>query len=340
MAPGCAWFAAATPGGNVDFFDGGTGKHLGRLPATSAFAITPDSKTIVREAAGGLGTSYGLQVWDLETGKPSTVPEVPIGSVVGTWVGKRCALRHMNALGNIPARYLLYDLDFHTHTHAFEPVLGFDVRNDPFGRAWMTSPKPAAGKVWKPVQLAGKDGFERTLAFGPGSTIRVSVDAGTDVASRQIARQAAETLQRRGVKIGRDGWLLRADHTVGRGSQTFSNPATGKEDSAVVALNITWRLIGPDGTEVWQGSEGGTFDPFRSKYVVVGSRKGQFGTNSSWSMVELDFGGKNAESAQLEEILEHMLQRRNALPPEFPVCVAKGANGLERLPILGKLDSP
>ncbi len=55
-------------------------------------------------------------------------------------------------------------------------------------------------------------------------------------------------------------------------------------------------------------------------------------------MVELDFGGKDARSAQIEEILEQMLTRRQALPAGLPVCVAKNANGYEPLPIKEKVD--
>jgi hypothetical protein len=117
------------------------------------------------------------------------------------------------------------------------------------------------------------------------------------------------------------------------------DPRTEKETISVAALTVTWKLVAPDGTEVWQGSEGGSFDPFRSKYVIVGSRKGQFSINGGgFQRVDLDFGGKDPQTAQIEEILEQMLPRRQGCPVGLPACVAKGPNGLEPLPLRRKPD--
>src|SRR5262249_9150528 len=160
------------------------------------FSLAPDGKTLVRE-------SPGLDVWDLETGKRSIAPEIPIGLVLGPWVGPRCILRFMNALGNTPARYLLYDLDVHTHTFAFADVPPIEVRNDSLGGAWMALSGPAdrgpnnAPSGWGPVRLPGKDGFRRELVFGPGSTIRVEIDVGHRTYGQQIAQETAKQLQRR-----------------------------------------------------------------------------------------------------------------------------------------------
>ena len=340
LAPGWSWLLATTPGGNLDFFDAATGKPLGRIPGPSTFSLAPDGKTLVRELPAGRNVASGIDVWDLETGKRTPTPEVPIGMVLGPWVGPRCLLRHMDAQFNLPARYLLYDLDMHTHTYAFDLVPPIDVRNDSLGRAWMARPKPAGGGPknapagWGPVQLPGKDGFRRELAFGPGSTIRVEINVGNRTYNPKIARQTAEQLQRRGLKIGRDGWILRADHTVGTGSRKYAHPWSGKETISVASLNITWKLIAPDGTEVWQGSDGGSFNPFNSKYVKVGSRKSQFAPGGGgFQQVELDYDGKDAQSAQIEEILEQTLIYRQTLPAGLPACVARNGTGYEALPI-------
>jgi hypothetical protein len=329
LAPGGAWLAAATPGGNVDFFDGATGKHLGRLPTGAAFAISPDCTRLVRE---------GIQVWDLETGKRTTIPEVPMGLAGGPWVGPRCLLRYHAISGNTPGQYLLYDLDVHTHTVSFADVPPIEIKNDVFGRSWMgrtaaaAVPRPDTG--WIPARIPGMDGLKRELAFGPGSTIRVEVDVGIEASNQAFAKQAAEQLQRRGLKIGRDGWILRADHKVGSGNQKFMDPLTEKETVSVTALTITWKLISPEGTEVWQDQEGRAFNPFSSKYVVVGSRRGQFSmTGGGFQRVDLDFQGKDPVTAQVEEILEQMRPHRQGLPAGMPACVVKGENGLQALPI-------
>jgi hypothetical protein len=342
LAPGWTWLLATTPGGNLDFFDAASGLPLGRIPGPTTFSLAPDGKTLVCQPPTGPHIVYRIDVWDLGTGKRARTPEVPIGMVLGPWVGPRCLLRSMDAQFNTPARYLLYDLDVHTHTYAFAVAPPIDVRNDSLGRAWMARPKPAgdgrknAPAGWGPVQLPGTDGFRRELAFGPGSTIRVEIDVGNRTYNQKIARQTAELLQRRGLKIGRDGWLLRTDYTVGEGSRKYAHPSSrsGKETISVASLTITWKLIAPDGVEVWQGSDGGSFDPFRSKYVKVGSRKSQFAPGGGgFQQVELDYDGKDAQSAQIEEILEQTLLYRPSLPAGLPACIAKNGPDYEALPI-------
>jgi hypothetical protein len=65
LAPGRGWLLAATPGGNLVFFDTATGKPLGRIPGlepTPNFCLSPDGKTLIRRApAGG---DNAIQVWD------------------------------------------------------------------------------------------------------------------------------------------------------------------------------------------------------------------------------------------------------------------------------------
>jgi hypothetical protein len=270
LAPGCSWLMATTPAGNLDYFDAANGQQLGRIPSSLFIALAPDGKSLVREGSG-------MDVWDLETGKRSRAPEMPLGLMIGSWVGPRYTLRYMNALGNTPARYLLYDLDMHTHTYAFAETPPIEVRNDSFGRAWMARLAPASGgpnkapSGWGPVHLQGKDGFRSELAFGPGSTIRVEINVGHGTYNQRIAQGMAQQLQKRGLKIGRDGWVLQADNKVGTSSRKYTEPVSGKQSISVASLNITWKLIAPDGTEVWQNFDGGEFDPFRSKYVKVGS---------------------------------------------------------------------
>jgi hypothetical protein len=157
--------------------------------------------------------------------------------------------------------------------------------------------------------------------------------------NQQIAQAAAKQLQRRGLKIGRNGWILRADHTLGTGTQKFVDPRSGDRSISVAALNVTWKLIAPDGTEVWQNSDGGSFDPFRSKYVKVGRRRSQMNfRGGGFQQVELDFDGKDAQSAQVEEILEQMLVYRQGLPPGLPARIAKKGAGYTSLPIKESLN--
>jgi hypothetical protein len=197
------------------------------------------------------------------------------------------------------------------------------------------APAGRDAKGWTPLRVPGIDKFGRDLVLGPGSTIRVEIGVGNRDHNQKIAKQAAEQLQKRGLKIGRGGWCLRADHTVGQTGQQLNDPRTGKKyASPYIALNITWKLLSPDGTEVWQASDGGTFDPFRSKYVVVGSRKNTFNPHGGGSSrVEIDFQGKNSQAAQIEEILEQTILLRQSLPTGLPVYVAKAADGYAELPL-------
>jgi hypothetical protein len=342
LAPGGAWLVAAAPSGSLDFFDGATGRPLGRIAGSEKgqpFSVSPDGKTLVRPAGSG------VQVWDLTTGKRSPAAETPAGGALGPWVAPRRTLTHAQAFANVPARYLLYDLDAHTHTRWYDGGQVIEVRNDPFGRGWAPGTGAARGphkeeRGWSLVRGWADDGFGGELAFGPGSTVRVEIDVGHRDYSRQIAKQTAEQLRKRGLKVGRSGWVLRADHTVGTGSQKFSSPLSGKDGVAVAALEVTWKLLAPDGAEVWQGKDRGEFNPFRSKYVKVGSRRGTFGPNGGYQQVELDFDEKDPRAAQIEEILEQTFLHRQDLPPGLPSCVARDGNGYQALPIKGEWSGP
>src|SRR5262249_48169408 len=110
------------------------------------------------------------------------------------------------------------------------------------------------------------------------------------------------------------------------------------KDVMVVSLDFAWSLLAPDGMELWQGHETGTFDPSRSKYVQVGSRRSTFGPQGGSEQFQLDFGGKNPETAQIEKIVEQQMLYRTALPAGLPMCIAKTPGGLTPLPLLEKLD--
>ncbi|HEV3146174.1 MAG TPA: WD40 repeat domain-containing protein [Gemmataceae bacterium] len=337
LAPGCGWLLTSTPRGNLDFYDTTTGQYLGRLPPlgqTPGFSLSPDGKTLVRPVPTRGYGGFEIQVWDLQTGKQSAAPETPLGPVMGTWADGRHILS--NTGGNAP-RLLLYDLDVHTHTYSYELVKGVDVHTDTRGRGWMTLPgREGFGRM----QFPGVEGFKQELALAPGSTIRVEIDVCHRDSSQKVAKLAAEQLQKRGLKVGRGGWVLRADHTIGHSSQQFDDQVTGKKRSSpYISLEVAWKLIAPDGTEVWQGKDGSIFDPFRSKYVVVGSRKGTFGPQGGgYRQVEIDFGDKNPQTAQIEEIVETTILMRQTLPASLPAVVAKTGAGYMPLPINEKID--
>jgi hypothetical protein len=184
------------------------------------------------------------------------------------------------------------------------------------------------------VRGLAKEGFDGEMVFGRGSAVRVEVDVGHRGYGSKLARNMAEAFRKRGLKIGQGGWVLRADYTVGTGKQKFSDPLTGKEGVSVLALDVTWKLIAPDGTEVWRHVDSSSFNPFASKYVKVGSRRGTFNPGGGgYQQVELDFDGKDPRAAQLEEMLEGMLLNHTELPYGLPVFVAKSPDGYAPLPI-------
>jgi hypothetical protein len=340
-APGGAWLLAMTPGLNIDFFDTATGKPLGRIPGiqqNATLSLAPDGKSLVRPLSphGTIDLSL-IQVWNLESGKRSTTPEQPVGPVMGHFVGPRHALSLVTPGGNLPPRCLLYDFDLHTHTFWYELLPGLDLRSDSLGRGWMIKAK---GGAWSPIRVPGTDGVAQDLAFGPGATVRVEIDLPHRSYAERIAKQTAEGLQKRGLKIGKNGWLLRADHTIGKSSQKFDDERTGKKyDSPFIRLDINWKLLAPDGTEVWKTTVGDQFDPFRSKYVVPGSRnKGMVGPQGGFQHVDLDFQGKPAILAQIEEILENSALYSRGLPVNVPAYIAKTADGYAALPLQGTWD--
>src|SRR5262249_33509889 len=145
----------------------------------------------------------------------------------------------------------------------------------------------------------------------------------------------AENLQRRGHTIGRGGWVLKADHSVGQARSRFKTFAD--KEGTVATVTVTWRLLDPDGNEVWQSKDTNTFDPQRSKYVKVGSRRSMVGPGGGGTMeFEMDYQGKNPETAQVEELLEEMVQFGGG---GVPVRLVRTPNGVVKLPQEAKFES-
>jgi hypothetical protein len=358
-APGAEWVMVTTPARHLFFVDASTGRCLGHLPASPSFpepVLSPDGKTLLR-----LGRWLNAQVWDLQTGKRKSdrerplvpvslaIPDQPQPVAVGRrgaapqdpgvrepmlgvfWIGPQLVLSYTKSPAEQQPRYYLYDLDAHTHTYRYPPNLG-PFRNDPLGRPWMS----VGGKeTWTAPDVPGAGPFKETLALGPGSTIRVEYNVGDRKVSQRAAEKAAGELHALGFKIGRDGWVLRADYTTGTASTNLSD-FRGQRGLSVATLEIQWRLLDPEGNEAWQGKGGGQFDPFRSKYVVVGSRRTEMapgGMGGGSTSVQLDYEGKDARTAQLEEILENTLFFGSALPGGMPTCLVKKEGGYTALPL-------
>ena len=341
-APDAKWVIAMTPARHLFFVDTATGQCLGHIPASPSFpehTLSPDSKTLIRFG------QRNMQVWDLETGQRKSQRETPLvpltlaigaGPQVGVtdalqgpfWIDARRLLSHTQSPAELQhPRYFLYDLDVHTHTYGYPANLG-TLRNDSLGRAWMTS-RAAGSEAWIAPKLPGAGPFDHALAFGPGTTVRIEVDVGSRKASQQTAEKVAASLAAQGFKIGRDGWVLRADHTAGTASTDLTN-LRGQGGISVATLHITWRLLDPEGKEAWKGTRGGKFDPFNSKYVVVGSRRTDMaagGLGGGSTEVRLDYQGKDAMTAQVEEILEQCWF------PGVPTCLVQSEGGYVALPL-------
>jgi len=248
-------------------------------------------------------------------------------SILGMfWMGPRSVLSYTKAPGEPHPRYYLYDLDAHTHTYRYTATLG-RYQNDSLGRPWLLT-GAGGGEKWIAASVPNAGAFDQTLAFGPGTPIRIEIDILGRRNSQQTAVKLAEAIQARGFKLGPGGWVLRADSTTSTTRTKLSN-LRGQRGVEVPTLNITWRLLDPEGNEAWKGHSGGTFDPFTSKYVVIGSRKMQMaGMGGGSTQVRLDYDGKNETTAQLEEVLE-----KNWYPTSMPTCLVKNEAGYVALPL-------
>jgi hypothetical protein len=295
-----------------------------------------DGKTLLR-----LGQELNVQVWDLQTGQRSGVRETllaPLSLAIGSTgpegmrlgvfgIDARRFLSHTKSPAEQELRYYLYDLDAHTHTYRYAANLG-TFQNDPLGRAWVTS-RAGGRETWIAPSLPGGGGtFNQTVAFGPGTTVRVEVNVGNSKNSEQTAQKMAGSLAAMGFKIGGGGWVLRADHTTGDTSTDITD--TLGQRVRVATLRINWRLLDPQGNETWKGTSGGKFDPFNSKYVVVGSRQTDMalgGMGGGSTQVRLNYQGKDPMTAQVEEILE------KSWYPGVPNCLVKTGAGYVALPL-------
>lgn len=333
-AGGKDWVMVVTPAESLDFIDANTGAHLGRVPSEGpgrTVSLSPDGKTLLRAVPAAPPTGDPtVEVWDLTTGKKSPLGGVALAGGAGHWAnGRRTVLSDQRAL-------YLYDLDLHALSYQY-PISDMALRTDTLGRGWMSRD---GAKTWTPIRAPGVDGFKGEIAFGRGATIKVEVDVGHGEYSRRIARSTAEYLQRRGFKIGRGGWTLRADHTAGERSMSFDRPTGEKYNQSFATLKVVWTLLAPDGTKGWTVEDGGSFDPRMTKYVKVGSRKTEgapgMGGYQSW---ELDYDGKDPRRAQLDEIIEMTVLARGR-PSGFPELVARTEKGYEALPLQAKVDGP
>jgi hypothetical protein len=334
LSGGKDWALVATPAEHLDIVDASTGTHLGRIPSDGPnriVSLSPDGKTLLR--AIHTAPPHGapsVQVWDLTTGKKEPLTDfIPAGGL-GHWVNARRMI-----LSDRIALYL-YDLDLHAVTYQY-PISDLAPRSDALGRGWMSRD---ATKTWAPIRVPGGDGFKSEIAFNRGATVKVEIDVGHGEYSQRIARSTAEYLQRLGFRIGPSSWTLRADHTVGERTMTFDRRSGEKFNVSFPSLKIVWTLLDPDGAKAWSIDDGGSFDPRRTKYVKVGSRRFEGtpgrGGYQSW---ELDYDGKNPRKAQLEEIIETTVLSRGR-PPSFPMLIARTEKGYEPLPFQAKVDGP
>jgi len=159
--------------------------------------------------------------------------------------------------------------------------------------------------------------------------VQIEVDVGSGENSQKTAKKMAESLATLGFKIGRGGWVLRADHKTSTASTDLTD-LMGQRGISVATLTINWRLLDPQGNEAWKGTSGGKFDPFNSKYVVVGSRRTDMapgGLGGGSTQVELDYGGKDAMTAQVDEILEKYWY------PGVPTCLVQSEGKYVALPL-------
>jgi hypothetical protein len=328
------WVLVATPAENLDIIDANTGTHLGRIPSDGPnriISLSPDGKTLLRAVPAAVPHGApSVQVWDLTTGKKEPLADVIPAGGLGHWVNARRMI-----LSDQKALYL-YDLDLHAVTYQY-PISDLAPRSDALGRGWMSRD---ATKTWTPLRVPGGDGFKDEIAFNRGATVKVEIDVGHREYSQRIARSTAEYLQRLGFKIGPGGWTLRADHTVGERTMTFDRRSGEKFNVSFASLKIVWTLLTPDGAKAWSIEDGGSFDPRRTKYVKVGSRRFEGapgrGGYQSW---ELDYDGKDPRKAQLEEIIETSVLSRGR-PPSFPTLIARTEKGYEPLPLQAKVDGP
>ena len=100
---------------------------------------------------------------------------------------------------------------------------------------------------------------------------------------------------------------------------------------------MNWQLLDPAGNVAWQKSVKNDFEPFRSKYVEVGSRKNgpispPAGTVSIQE-VRLDYGDLDPLSAQIEEIMEVYLRDGEVPPSNLPALIVKRDGTDVQLPL-------
>jgi hypothetical protein len=132
----------------------------------------------------------------------------------------------------------------------------------------------------------------------------ITVEANLDNAGRsdELARNMARQLTNAGFTVGPGGWRVTADcrETLVQ----FSPYARWVGNQPVPAMEVNWRLVGPDGkTVVWEQSKLVQFDG-QSRYRKDAKSTGKTIGMMEEVKVEFDFGGRNPRAAILEELQE------------------------------------
>ena len=303
----------------VSSFDrAGVLSQKAELPAKWEFS--PDGANLLSIQSTN-AISRDVVLWNLTNGQRSSTPEtLPLAASYHWLNGKRLLING-----------IVYDLDQHCSTYVGKAGM---LKSDPLGRTWgAVEIADGIPKAWGAVVASGQDGLPHKVAFGPGSTLKVEVNIGATEANRKLADSTAEHFRKLGFKFGKGAWTLRASHTVGQSEPRFLDPTTQQKTISVTRLTITWELLSPEGTVAFSQKTPVDFDPHSSKFKETNLGANQ-NRGDGMYVFRMDYGGRDATSAQTEETADLYAMFNSTKPPFQTLRVVETPDGLKVLPLI------
>jgi hypothetical protein len=181
--------------------------------------------------------------------------------------------------------------------------------------AWRPQSVPDPSNDADKLLLADDREYLRALT----QPLRVEVDVGETVRSRELAQKLAKELQSRGFTIGPTGLALRVSHSVENTREELTFGGMGGKGRPIPSVRYAWQLISSEGKVAWQMVTYGYFFRQGSKYYSKTKREGLVPGAAGMSQMRTeyyDFGGRDMRMAIVEEILQG--SGSVTLPPGAP----------------------
>ncbi len=277
------------------------GKHLAALYTSAEAAADLQRQHYV--STDHTKSPMMLAVWDLATGTAHQFTDTVGEFAFVAWAGPE-------HVGLVRRQTHVFDLLTQTATLEYSGRSGALAKSRD-GRLWhnsgslkrgdgpsdwsnyvMDNPEQPDEPIWRLVSLTTGPTAEEAPYFASdreafslrGTPIRVELDLGNRDAALKHGQKILGELQRRGLKIGGEGNILRISPQITSSGSTLTARSGKHED--VPQVNYVWRILDAKGRVVWTETTTGKFAGTKSKYKEWGPNQTfNFGRTPMWEAI-------------------------------------------------------